>query len=193
MNTTQIENFWKSRTTSKKRKLTTLQTYEKNNAPECIRKFLMLGGGNGLGTALEEFARFKFTSLDKRAKGKGQSGHDHMVKLNKGNILVEHKTSSRCWKNNTDYKWQHVEENHKWDMLLLTGIDFDNVKFWGMDRKTFCRLSSEGKITNQGNKTGESSEGKWFYYSDVKDSLVEIQTDDELVRFASSLEEEAVD
>lgn len=191
MDTMQIENFWNSMTSSKKTKLTQLQRYEQNNAPECIKKFIMLGGGSKMGTTLEEFARFKFTSLDKRAKGKGQTGHDHVVKLDKGNILVEQKSSSR-WQDG-DYKWQHVEENHKWDMLLLTGIDFDNVKFWGMGRKTFCRLISEGKITNQGNKTNESSEGRWFYYSDVKDSLVEIHTDEQLVTFASSLEEEVVD
>ena len=73
-------------------------------------------------------------------------------------------------------------------MLLLCGIDYTSVKFWGMDRKTFSRLISEKKITNQGNKAGESSEGMWFNYSDVKDSLVEIQIDQQLLDFASSLQ-----
>ena len=57
-----------------------------------------------------------------------------------------------------------------------------------MDRKTFSRLISEKKITNQGNKLGESSEGVWFNYSDVKDSLIEIQTKEQLLQFASSLQ-----
>jgi hypothetical protein len=57
-----------------------------------------------------------------------------------------------------------------------------------MDRKTFRRLISEGKITNQGNKTEDSSEGMWFNYSDVKESLIEIKTDEQLLQFASSLE-----
>ena len=72
-------------------------------------------------------------------------------------------------------------------MLLLCGIGYTNVTFWAMDRQTFDRLSAEGKITNQGNKTKESSEGMWFNYSDVKDSLVEITTEEQLVQFASSL------
>jgi hypothetical protein len=73
-------------------------------------------------------------------------------------------------------------------MLLLCGIDYTEVKFWGMSRPTFNQLVLEEKITNQGNKAGDSSEGMWFSYSDVKDSLVEIHNDEELIQFAESLE-----
>ena len=43
----------------------------------------------------------------------------------------------------------------------------------------------EKKITNQGNKTGESSEGMWFSYSNVADSLVPINSNQDLVDYVS--------
>ena len=181
---TEIGNFWKS--ISGKEKPTQLQRYEKNNAPDVIKKFIAIGGGPKMGTTLEQYARFRFQTLQKRSKGKDETGYDHLIKLEPKDVLVEQKSSGHWGAD--DYKWQHVEEKHKWNMLLLCGIDYTNVKFWGMDRKTFSRLISDKKITNQGNKQGDSSEGMWFNYSDVKDSLVEIHNDDQLLQFVSSLQ-----
>ncbi len=181
---TEIDNFWIS--IAGKEKPTQLQRYEKKNSLNGIKKFIAIGGGPKMGTTLEKYARFRFKDLQKRSQGKGETGYDHLVKLDAKSIHVEQKSSGH-W-DDDDYKWQHVEYKHKWDMLLLCGIDYIDVKFWGMDRKTFSRLISEKKITNQGNKAGESSEGMWFYYSDVKDSLVEIQTDEQLLQFVSSLQ-----
>ena len=180
----EIDNFWKS--ISGKKSPTQLQRYEMKNAPEGIKKFIAIGGGPAMGTTLEHYARFRFKNLEKRRKGKEETGYDHRIKLQLKDILVEQKSSGHWGED--DYKWQHVELKHKWNMLLLCGIDYTTVKFWGMDRKIFSRLISEKKITNQGNKTGESSEGMWFNYSDVKDSLVEIQTEEQLLQFASSLQ-----
>lgn len=178
---THVDNFWKS--PQGKEKPTQLQRYIQKKAPEGIKKFIAIGGGPKMGTTLEKFARFFFKSLEKRSKGKDQTGYDHKIKFDQKFILVEQKSSGH-W-GDDDYKWQHVEPKHKWQFLLLCGIDYDSVKFWVMDRKTFDRLISEKKITNQGNKVGESSEGLWFNYSDVKDSLVEILNDEQLVQFAS--------
>lgn len=184
----EIDNFWNS--ISVKKKPTQLQRYEQKNAPECIKRFIAIGGGPAMGTTLEQYARHKFKNLKKRSKGKGETGYDHRIKLQPKDILVEQKSSGHWGED--DYKWQHVEEKHKWNMLLLCGIDYTCVKFWGMDRNTFSRLISEKKITNQGNKAGESSEGMWFNYSDVKDSLVEIHNDEQLLQFASSLQESLI-
>lgn len=184
-NTTTIDNFWKS--ISGKEKPSQLQRYEAKNAPDCIKKFIAIGGGPKMGTTLEQYARFHFKILQKRDKGKEETGYDHIIKVDTKTIRVEQKSSGHWGED--DYKWQHVEEKHKWNMLLLCGIDYSSIKFWGMDRKTFNRLISEKKITNQGNKTGESSEGMWFNYSDVASSLIEIQTDEQLLQFASSLQD----
>ena len=174
-----INAFWDSQ--SKKGKSTQLERYEKKNAPECIKRFIAIGGGPKMGTTLEQYARFHFKTLKKRDKGRDQTGYDHKL----GDVLIEQKSSGHWGED--DYKWQHVEAKHKWTMLLLCGIDYETVRFWGMSRKTFDRLLSEKKITNQGNKAGDSSEGVWFNYSDVKDSLIELGTDDQLQEFAASV------
>jgi hypothetical protein len=176
------QRFWASR--SGKETLTQLQRYEKNGSPEEIKDFIRIGGGSRMGITLEEFGRFQFPSLEKRREGKN-TGHDHVLRIGDTDIFVEQKSSGH-W-GNDDYKWQHVEINHNWNFLLLCGIDYHKVIFWGMDRETFNRLIAEKKITNQGKSTGESSEGMWMRYSDVKDSLIEINTDEELVRFAASI------
>lgn len=181
-----IDKFWQWKSNRGKDKMTQLQRYEKKNASDCIMKFIAIGGGPKMGTTLEEYARFRFEPLQKRNKGKCETGYDHLIQLKTHNVFVEQKSSGHWGED--DYKWQHVEYKHKWTMLLLCGIDYTEVKFWGMDRKTFSRLISEKKITNQGNKTGESSEGMWFNYLDVKDSLSPIDTDEELLQFASSLQ-----
>ena len=184
---TDIDTFWK--TIEGTEKPSQLQRYEQKNSPDGIKKFIAIGGGGKMGSTMEQFARFRFNNLLKRDKGKEETGYDHIIKIEAPSlkkVLVEQKSSGH-W-GDDDYKWQHVEDKHKWNMLLLCGIDYTDVKFWAMDRKTFNHLISDGKITNQGNKTGESSEGRWFNYSDVKDSLVEIKTGEDLLQFASSLE-----
>lgn len=176
-----IDQFWSS--INKKASLTQLQRYEQRCSPECIKKFIAIGGGSKMGITLEEFARFKFKTLKKRGKGKN-SGFDHTFELNGKTIFVEQKSSGH-W-GDDDYRWQHVEPNHKWNMLLLCGIDYTDIKFWGMNRQVFNQLMNEGKITNQGNKEKESSEGMWFSYSVVKDFLTPIENDENLQMFAQT-------
>ena len=178
-----IDAFWVS-TASKRKKPTALQRYQANNAPACILNFVKMGGGASLGVALEEFARFKFKNLEKRKKGKDQSGHDHLIHT-PAEIRVEQK-SSTIWATN-DYKFQHVETKHDWQMLLLCGVGYTDIHFWALSKPAFHALVASGKITNQGNKAGDSSEGMWFTYSNVADSLTEIRTEAELQAFAAAL------
>jgi hypothetical protein len=174
-----IAEFW-SLQAENKSSLTQLERYEQKNAPEYIKKFIRLGGGAKMGTVLENFARFRFKSLQKRQKGKEQTGYDHLLSTdNAQSIYVEQKSSGH-WGGKVGYKWQHIEVKHKWDVLLLCGIDYEDIVFWVLDRPTLMRLIAEKKVTNQGNKTGESSEGLWFNYEDVKDALIEIKTDADL-------------
>jgi hypothetical protein len=150
--------------------MTQLQRYESHHSPQEILNIISVGGGPKMGCYMENFARFNFPCLELRTS----SGHDHCYQ----DYKIEQKSSGH-W-GEQDYKWQHVEEKHDWDILLLCGIDYEMIQFWTMSRRIFRFLLSEGKITNQGKKSGESSEGVWFSYSDVKDFLIEVQTDAQL-------------
>ena len=175
------DRFWEKNSDGKPSQI---ERYEKHNSPIGIQKFIRIGGGPKMGVTLEKFAREELSCLQKRDKGKN-TGYDHKISLASKEIYVEQKSSGHWGEN--DYKWQHVEEKHKWDILLLCGIDYDEIKFWVMNRTVFNILITGKKITNQGNNTGESSEGMWFNYSDVVDSLIQINTNEELLQYVSIL------
>jgi hypothetical protein len=168
MSISKIESFWSLAHT--KNKPNQMQRYVNHGSPDCIKDFIAIGGGSKMGATLERFARFTFTQL----KGRKNTGHDHTFKTYK----IEQKSSGH-WAEE-DYKWQHIEANHDWDVLLLCGIDYHSIKFWIMTRKIFQEMLEKGKITNQGNKEKDSSQGVWFNYLDVKEGLVEVQTDAQL-------------
>lgn len=165
-----------------------LERYESAGSPEEILKFIRLGGGPAMGTTLEKYGRFVLTSLTPRSRGgASETGYDHLLPLAGRSPLFVEQKSSGLWSalgSPDDYKWQHVEPDHKWNFLLLCGIGYKEVNFWVMDRPTYDALRGLGKITNQGNKAGDSSEGTWFSYQNVKDSLVRITTDGELLAWA---------
>ena len=173
------DSFWEKNSGGKPSQI---ERYEKHNSPIGIQRFIRIGGGPKMGVTLEKFAREEFSSLHKRDAGKN-TGYDHKISLPSKEIYIEQKSSGH-W-GESDYKWQHVEEKHKWDILLLCGIDYDEIKFWVMNRSVFNKLIEEKKITNQGNNTGESSEGRWFNYSDVADSLIQIKTNEELLEYVN--------
>lgn len=182
------ELFWQNY--SGKLNPTQIERYESQGSPEQIKRFIRIGGGPKMGVTLEEYARFKFTILKKREKGKN-TGYDHKINMEAGEqeesipFYVEQKSSGH-W-GTDDFKWQHVEIKHKWHILLLCGIGYQEVKFWLMNRTTFERLIHEKKITNQGNKENDSSEGMWFNYSDVKDSLTPVNTNEEIIQFINNI------
>ena len=175
------ELFWENQGSGKP---TQVERYEQHHAPDYILRFIRIGGGPRMGTTLEQFARFEFSCLQKRAKGKN-TGYDHKITLHSKEIYIEQKSSGHWGEN--DYKWQHVEEKHKWNILLLCGIDYEEIHFWVMNRSVFVKLIEEKKITNQGAVTGESSEGLWFNYSDVAEMLIKIKTNEELLNYIHSI------
>jgi hypothetical protein len=176
-----IINFWNSINISKK--LTQFERYKSMNSPECILKFISIGGGPGLGTMLENYARYKFDILNKRISGKNNTGYDHIINTTNSVIFVEQKSSS-YW-SNFDFKFQHIELKHKWNILLLCSIGYTNIFFYGLKRNTIMFLIKNGKITNQGDKSNNSTEGFWFNYKNVKDYLIELHTSEQLYNFVN--------
>ena len=172
-----LAQFWEART---KKSRSQLQTYVDAKSPEPILKFIRMGGGTAMGTAAEEYARFHFASLKPRKKGRGETGHDHLI----NDLKVEQKSSGYWGKG--DFKWQHIAMGHDWKMLLLAGIQYENFAFWALSKRDLERLLSEGtlKNPNQGSKDGSSSQGIWFCYSEIKNHIPKIESDEHLVKFA---------
>ena len=136
-----VDAYWSS-VEGKKKKPTQLERYIAKKSPASITKFIALGGGPKMGVTLEEFARFRFKNLVKRKKGKSETGYDHIIKTTT-DIRVEQKSSGHWGED--DFTWQHVETAHKWNMLLLCGIGYTDIHFWGMNRATFNELIESKK------------------------------------------------
>ena len=175
-----LSHFWELQDASKKKnKNSQKERYRALHATPEILRIIDIGGGPGMGTLMESYARYFFAP---HLKPRISTGHDHIVETKK----LEQK-SSGLWDNSPDsFKWQHIEKEHNWEGLLLAGIYPDRIVFWGLTRENFVKLVAEGKATNQGNKEKNSSEGMWMLYKDIKDSLVEIQTSEQLLGFAKS-------
>lgn len=190
MSIQELRIFLDSPTEKKKNTISQRERYEAMGAPPEIMEFVKFGGGPAMGAKCERFTRSKFTVLQNRKKGKGQSGHDQVAIIDGKEITGEEKSGGLHA--DGDFMWEHIEPNHPWDFLLFCGIYYHEIKFWVIDRKKFNELVDEQKITKQGNKAGDSYEGFWCKYSNVKDSLTEIKTNDDLVAFLKQIVTEEV-
>lgn len=172
----EIAKFWKLTDKAKKRKETQYEFYFRNNASENILRFIKLGGGPSLGCIAEQYCKFKFNELKSRFEG--DTGHDHTIVINDKVVKIEQKTSTL--NKQGDWMWQHIAEKHSWDILLFMGIHFNEIKFYGITKSTFNELVAQKKITNQGNKNMKSEQGMWCKYSNIKNDVMLISTNDDI-------------
>jgi len=168
----------------------TTARYKSKGAPEWIIGITELGGGKAQGNLMEEHARYRFPMLQNRRTGRGQDWHDHTVLMKE--LFAEQKSSTNRGDNTKKFHWQHIAPSHPWSFLLLTGIDYDGIYYWAMSRDTFAKLLLENKITNQGSTNGDSTEGHWMWYNDIKDVLVPINNENDLNSFINSLNPETI-
>lgn len=134
---------------------------EKGASPE-ILKYVDIPGKT-FGEKYMERLTKEFFNLDKRTC----SGHDHTL----NGIRIEQK-SARYHANGNDWKWQHIELKHTWDALLVTGLDFNDIKFYIASRKTVEQLIYMNIIVGQGKKDdngiAQAQQAYWFSRSDFK-------------------------
>ena len=173
-----LSNFWKTIDNKKKIKETQLEIYIKNKANEHILRFIKLGGGPALGSMSEQYGKFIFNELKDRLKG--ESCHDHTIVFGDKIIKIEQKTSTL--NKSKDFMWQHIAEKHPWDILLLMGIHYNEIIFYGMNKDIFKKLVNDGKITNQGSKNKDSEQGMWFRLSNVKNDITLIKTNEDIIK-----------
>jgi len=183
-----LDSFWASASRAKKMKQ--LERYTAAGAPESILRLIRLGGGSSMGTTMEKVARHHFGGvLLPRAKGTGttETGYDHRCVVSPTVSKFVEQKSAGLWSDAPNsFKWQHIEVDHKWEFLLLAGIQYTGIDFWVMRRADFLAAVAAGAATNQGNKAKESSEGVWMDYANVASWLIPIKTKADLEAFASS-------
>jgi hypothetical protein len=174
----ELSKFWNTIDETKKTKESQLETYIRNGSNENILRFIKLGGGPALGSTAEQFSKFKFSKLKERLKG--DTSHDHTIIINKKIIKIEQKTSTL--NKSGDFMWQHIAVKHPWNILLLMGIHYNEIRFYGINKDTFKKLVDEGKITNQGSKNKDSEQGMWFRYSNVKNDIMTITANEDIIK-----------
>ena len=163
-----------------------LDYYREGGADTEILKYVELPGKT-FGEKYMESLTKEYFNLDKRVS----SGHDH-TKLNK---RIEQK-SARYHSNGDDWKWQHIEMKHEWDYLLLTGLDFNDIKFYIASREIIENLIQKGLIVGQGKKdengVAQAQQAYWFSRTDFKkkqhnfeEYFKQIKNEEELVNYLS--------
>jgi hypothetical protein len=163
---------------------TQLDYYIDNDSSPEILKYVGLQGKTFGEKYMEPIAR-EFFNMEKRTN----SSHDH----SKNNKLIEQK-SARYHANGSDFKWQHIEMNHEWDFLLLTGLEFNSIVFYIATRKIVEQLIEEGIITGQGKKddngVASPQQAYWFQRTDFKkksksitDYFTVVSSEEELVNY----------
>ena len=169
-----------------KRPETQLEFYIKNNTSEEILPYVDLQGKTFGEKHMEKIAKEYFNLGDRIS-----STHDH-TKCGK---TLEQK-SARYHANGDDWKWQHIEMTHKWDYLLLCGLDFKDIKFYIASRKIVETLIADGIITGQGKKKdgiAQPQQAYWFSRSNFAkhgkiftDYFVEITNECYMVKYLNS-------
>lgn len=185
VSTTELDSYWEL-TIRDAKKRTQLERYEAAKSAESILKIIRLGGGPAMGTTMEKIARYSFKD-DLLPRAKGATGHDHRMIVGDKTLLIEQKSAGLWSEAVNDFKWQHIEVDHKWDFLLLAGIQYNGIDYWAMSRANFLRAVESGLATNQGNKAKDSSEGIWMTYANVSPLLHPIKAKADLVLFVAPL------
>jgi hypothetical protein len=96
---------------------------------------------------------------------KGDTIHDHTININNIIIKVEQKTSSLSKAG--DFMWQHIAVKHKWNILLLVGIHYNEIKL----RTSEVRI----KIVNR--ECGVN----------IKDNIITITTNEDIIKLVKNV------
>ena len=151
--------------------------YMDKESPKEIIHFILKGSGKG--TECEHYAKYLFPSLGSRLQDDThKSGYDHIHIPS--NLRVEQKTAGNWIVEDKSWKWQHIEPKHNWSFLLLCGIAYHEIHWFFLDRTKFNELCDKNVIKRQGDADRNSYQGWWFNYTNAKDDLIEITSNEHL-------------
>ena len=134
---------------NKEEKKNDVGRYEDAGSPEWILKFIKRGSAKG--NEMEKFLIHSFDCID---------DYDGESDLTAFDYILQVKTSS-IWANGKS-RWQHVEPDHDWEVLLLVIIDYHSIELHLMCRDSFEEMREDlGDKIKQGNEN--SYQGYWFW------------------------------
>lgn len=128
-----------------KRKPTQLEFYMKNSASANITSLVPLSN-KAFGEGMQRIATEIFGMT-----GSSDTGHDAVYK----GVPIEIK-SARYWSGKLDCKWQHIMTDHEYKWVLLSLVDFQDLKFWLVSKDVI--MANPNIFTQQGNAEGQ---GRW--------------------------------
>jgi len=89
--------------------------------------------------------------------------------------------SARYWAGQDDCKWQHIEPDHDYDIVLFVLLDFQGLKVWGIKKTLLMGEMCDKKIV-----TKQGKQGMWVKKSDIIDYLTPLYTIEDLDHFIDS-------
>jgi hypothetical protein len=127
------------------KRVSQLEFYMKNNASQSILSLVPLSN-KAFGEGMQRIVAEVFGMDDSN-----DTGHDAMYKGH----AIEIK-SARYWSGKLDCKWQHIMAEHNYKWVLLTLVDFQDLKYW-LVSKDAIKAHPE-VFVQQGNAEGQ---GLW--------------------------------
>jgi hypothetical protein len=142
--------------------------YKSNNSNETILRLVSLDSKR-FGSAIESIICELF-KLEKRTSPQ----HDAILKTNDKSTKIEIK-SARYWSDGDDCKWQHIELEYDYDVVLFVLLDFNGFVIYGIKKSILV-----GKLKEIGVLKKQGIQGWWIKKSDATKHCVEIKTTKDL-------------
>jgi hypothetical protein len=150
------------------KKVNQLDYYNSKNAAAEILKLVALGN-KAFGGAAEDIVREVF-ALGPRTS----SQNDATYGARKTEIKA-----ARYWAGKDDCKWQHLEPEHDYDLVLFVLVDFQGLKVWAINKSLLMGELREKKVV-----TFQGKQGWWTTKSAILPYLTPIHTSADLLPFA---------
>lgn len=151
------------------KKMSQLDYYVSNysSSPEALK--LVSLGNKAYGAAIEDIVR-ESLSLGPRSSSQNDATF--------GDRKIEIK-AARYWAGKDDCRWQHLEPDHDYDLVLFVLTDFHELKVWAIKKETLMGELRDRKIV-----TFQGKQGWWTTKKAIMPFLTPIQCPADLAAFA---------
>lgn len=167
-------NYWKNTKTFKtiKDKETQIKYYKRMNSCEEVLQLVDLES-KPFGSASEKIIQEIFNLGPRTSTQNDGTRNGKKIEIK----------SARYWAGKDDCKWQHLEPEHDYEIVLFVLLDFQGWKVWGI-KKSFLM----GEMRNKKIVTNQGKQGWWVKKSDILSYLTPIKNISELDKFIQTLD-----